>query len=68
MTVILLKNQSDALPCPSNITGTDEEYKLEELAEEYAEYQSWVALYEEKYGKEDAIDTKTENYWRDQAT
>jgi hypothetical protein len=65
MTDKLLKNQNDALHCPSNITPIQEDYKIEELAEQYAEYQSWIALYEEKYGEEDAISTECEREWWD---
>jgi hypothetical protein len=60
MTDKLLKNQNDVLHCPPNIPPIEEEYKITELAEEYAEYQSWIALYEEKYGEEDAISTNWE--------
>ena len=73
MTDILLNNQSDELQCSSNIAPINRNNKYdtmrrldEDLAAEYAEYMCWVALYEEKYGEEDAIDTETEHYWREQ--
>lgn len=64
MTDILLENQCDTLHCSCNITDAAFERKLEQMAEQYAEYECWTALFEEKYGEEDSITEDWEEEFR----
>lgn len=65
MTDILLKNQCDAPHCSCNITDAAFERNIERMAEQYAEYECWVARWEEKYAEEDAITNEMEEEFRE---